>query len=290
MEGEPRSGPCSPWVQGSSVEKLPWVADAIGALQAKEQFDQQRFENLCGEAAAAASATLYELSGRIFTGECGPVTIRPVSRPVDMDTRAGAAGIGWSGDGSSFGMTTPGLAHYGRTNPPEVDLGVHPVTEIIQVKIDGEVIPPAEYELRDHRRLVRLRTSASALPTARFGWPTTQIPDLPDTEPGTFSITYTFGQSPPAMGVAAATKLAEYLALPRLGDSKHYPQRVTNVQRQGVSAMVVDVMDVLKSKASGIYEVDLFLLTYNPKRLQRQSRVFSPDRGKPRRTATPSTT
>lgn len=294
MGDEPRSGACSPWVQGSDIEGLPWVRDAVADLTKKQRFEQQAFQEICAQAALAASDILYELSGRVFTGSCGPVTIRPFARPTDMDTRtwAGLGQAGWPGSGglgSSYGGDVIGVvSHYGRTNPPEVDLGVHPVTEIVQVKIDGEVIPASEYELRDHRKLVRLRLSSSAVPVARFGWPTSQIPDLPDTEPGTFSITYKFGQPPPAMGVAAATRLAEYIALPRLGDSKHYPQRVTSMTRNGVSAMTVDVMDVLKAKATGIYEVDLFLLTYNPTRSQRQSRVYSPDRAKPRRTARPS--
>jgi hypothetical protein len=294
VKDEPRSGPCSPWVQGSAIERLPWIRDAAAELTKKERLEAQALLEICGEAAMAASDVLYELSGRIFTGECGPVTIRPQARPADMDTRAwaGLGSSGWGGNGglgSSYGGQLPGVVtHYGKVSPPEVDLGVHPVTEIVQVKIDGEVIPSDEYELRDHRRLVRLRTSASAQPVARFGWPTSQIPDLPDTEPGTFSVTFKFGQRPPRMGVDAATRLAEYLALPRLGDRKHYPQRVTSMSRQGVSATVVDVMDVLKARATGIYEVDLFLLTYNPTRHQRQPRVFSPDRGRPRRTATPS--
>ena len=286
----PRGGPCQPWVLGSAVEALPNVQDVAAAVMAKGHLTHDQLVELCGQVAEAASGGLYEMSGSIYTGaDCGPVTVRPVSRPVDMDTRIrpGLGVTGWNGSGTGTGWGgAPGvLPHYGRSNPPEIDLLVHPVTEIVQVKIDGDIIPEAEYELRDHRRLVRLRTSASAVPTARFGWPTSQIPDIPDTEPGTFSVTFKYGQPPPALGEVAALKLAELLLLPILGDSKRYPQRVTSSSRQGVSVATVDVMDVLKAKQTGIYEVDLFLLTYNPGRNRRQGRVFSPDKSKGRRTA-----
>lgn len=290
MADQPRSGPCSPWVGASVIERLPWVRDAAAKLTADQKLTPQELTEICSTAALAASGGLYELSGRQYTGACGPITVRPVARPTDSDARAwvGLGQSGWSGTGvgSNYGGIQPGVVSaYGKVDPPEVDLGVHPVTEIVQVKIDGLVIDPTEYEVRDHRKLVRLRPKADTVPIARYGWPTTQIPDLADTEPGTFSVTLRYGQPPPPLGLIAARKLAEYLAAPMLGDHKHYPQRVTSVQRQGVSSMVVDVMDVLKAKATGIYEVDLFLLTYNPNRQRRRSRVFSPDMGKARRTA-----
>jgi hypothetical protein len=290
----PRSGACSPWIDGSAVACLPWVRDAADKLTKAGRLEPQELEAICAGAALAATDALYELSGRVFTGNCGPVTIRPLARPTDMDTRAWAGGLGgawggYSGYGLSYGGAITGaFSHYAKTNPPEVDLGEHPVTEIVQVKIDGEVIPADEYELRDHRRLVRLMTSASATPGARYGWPTSQVQNIPDTEPGTFSVTFEYGQPPPELGVVAATRLAEFLALPRLGDATHYPQRVRSMTRQGVSTMSIDVLEVLKAKATGIYEVDFFILTYNPGRNQRQARVFSPDRGKPRRTERPS--
>ena len=103
-------------------------------------------------------------------------------------------------------------------------------------------------------------------------------------------MTYTFGQDPGSMGRLACKKLAEYLALPQFGDSTHYPQRVTSFTRQGVSAAVVDVMDVLSKKALGIWEVDSWLLRVNPTKATRQSAVWSPDTGRQRRQQYPSPT
>lgn len=287
----PRPGPCSPWVSGPEIETLPWLVAAAGKATAAELLGEGQLQSICAEAAAAASEVLYELSGRIFTGECGPITIRPLSRPTDLDTRALGATVGWSSYGSaasSYGFSNPGVAsHYLSVEPPTIELP-YPVTSIVQVKIDGTVIPPNEYEMRSYRHLVRIRPTASFNPTEMYGWPTSQIMDLPDTEEGTFSVTLRYGTPPPAAGLLAARKLAEYLALPQLGDDTHYPRRVTQMTRQGVTAKVTDVIDILASKSLGIYEVDTFLLSVNPNKNRRQAAVFSPDVGRPRRQATPS--
>lgn len=285
----PASGPCSPWCQGSDVSELPWVK----AAAEKQQVDPGRLLEICAEAALAASEILYELSGRIFSGECGPVTVRPLSRPTDVDSRY--AFFGGNGYNTSWGYanqydSVPGVcSHYGQLNPPEIDLGAYPVTSVTLVKIDGVVIPAAEYELRDYKRLLRLRPTAASVPTERFGWPTGQIQDLPDTQPGTFSVTYLYGQPAPAAGQLAAKKLAEYLALPQLGDNTKYPRRTQTVTRQGVTAQVSNPMDILRAGQLGIYEVDSFLLAVNPKKNQRQAAVWSPDLARPRRQANPST-
>lgn len=284
----PRSGPCSPWVNAAAVQALPWVTAAI----AKSSADSEQVAVILAQSAQAASEVLYELSGRVFTGECGPVTIRPVSRPSDADTRsANNQPQGWFsswGTASGYGSALPGvMAHYGSTDPPTIRLP-YPVTGVELVKIDGVVIPEQEYELRAFQELVRIRPTASYVPTEAFGWPTSQIMDLPDTEPGTFSVTITFGAAPPQMGMLAAVKLAEYLALPQLGDLTHYPQRVVQMARQGVTTQVASVIDMASKGSLGIWEVDAFILAVNPKRIQRQATVFSPDVGRPRRQATPT--
>jgi len=288
----PASGPCSPWTTADQVAQLPWVAAQAAKTIAAGTLTQQQVDVICAEAATAASEILYELAGRTFTGECGPATVRPVARPTDIDTRAGGVSpLGWFsafGSASSYGFGMTGIAaHYGTVDPPTIKLP-YPVSAVTLVKIDGVVIPAVEYELRDFQSLVRIRPTQSYIPTQRWGWPTSQIMDLPDSQPGTFSVTFTFGIEPPAAGSLAARKLAEYLALPQLGDSSHYPRRTTQVSRQGVTAQTTDVQDILKSKSLGIYEVDAFLLSVNPNRNQRQGVVWSPDVGRPRRQAHPT--
>jgi hypothetical protein len=293
MDGPPRSGPCSPWVNGEDITGLVSITNALAALaEAGTPVPTDDVAVWAAEAAQASTEVLYELSGRKYTGVCGPVTVRPVARPVNEDGRL----LGWSwgffggwGSASYLGLSVPSvLPHYGDSVPPEIDLGVYPVREVTLVRIDGVTIPSEEYELRDHRTLVRIRPTASYNPTERFGWPTSQIGDLPDTQEGTFSVTYVFGQPVPVMGRVAARKLAEILLLPQLGDTSSYPMRITALTRQGVSARITDVQDFLAKGMSGIYEVDIFLNAVNPGRNQQQATVWSPDIGRPRRTARPS--
>lgn len=287
----PRSGPCAPWISGDELVGLPSVVKAV-ANNKSWQPSPDELAVLCAQSAMAASEILFALSGRQFTGLCGPVMVRPVNRPVDQDQRMTGPWGPWSGTWGGFSGIGPGIpmtvSHYGPSHPPEIELGVYPVRQITLVKIDGVTIPSAEYELRDHRTLVRIRPTASTGSTERYGWPTSQVPDLPDTEPGTFSVSYTYGQPPPEAGRIAAVKLGEFLLLPQLGDTSQYPKRVTNVTRQGVSAQVASVQDALKDGSLGIWEVDAFLLAVNPGRLRRQATVFSPDTGRARRTPFPS--
>ena len=188
------------------------------------------------------------------------------------------------------------ISHFGCSNPPEIDLGVYPVTEIVKVMIDGVLIPgpydpvtaSGEWELRDYQKLVRIRPTASATPTERWGWPTCQINDLPDSQEGTFSVTYRYGSPPPAAGRLAVGALAEVLTMPLLQEAIQYPQRVTTIARQGVTTQVASVIDVLKQGSLGIYEVDAFILAENPTRASRQALVWSPELGRPRRQAWPS--
>jgi hypothetical protein len=281
----PRTQLCSPWITSADVASLPPVAKAL------EKFaDREQGMTLCGQAADGASRILYELSGRRFPGVCGPVTIRPVSRPVDADTR-GWVNRGWSygGIGSASMMTLgmpPVVSGYGENDPPVITIYDYPVNEIVSVYIDGVLIPTDEYEVRNFRDLVRMRTTGNSSPTERWGWPTSQVEDLPDTEPGTFSVTYTYGMVPDYGGIIAAKKLAEVFALPQLGDVSRYPERLASISRQGVSASVANPMDLLQKGMTGIYEVDLWLKSINPNGNRRQAMVWSPDRAPNRRQPT----
>jgi hypothetical protein len=291
--GMPRSGPCAAWINGDDVFENPRVQATWKRGATKLDIDEQHARLICAQVALAATIVLYELSGRTRSGVCGPITLRPLARPADVDTRFhlsammgwGYSGIVGYGNRNFLGVGAVVTA-YGTHAPPEVEFNVYPINTIEKVTIDGIVIPPNEYELRDHRTLVRMRASASAVPTARWGWPTTQIMDLPPSEPGTFAVTLTYGRDPGEDGRAACRALAEYLALPQFGDSSHYPQRTVSISRQGVDVQVASALDLLKGKQTGIYEVDLWLLAVNPNMLDRQSTVWSPDLVRNRRTPT----
>jgi hypothetical protein len=273
----PRVGPCSPWINEGDVLALSYPDDltvdpAIAAMMA-----------------SAASNVLYALSGRVFTGACGPVTVRPIQRPTDVDTRFGGRGLPngmiTAGQyGSAYGSPySAAVCNYGSSKPPEVDLGVFPVIAVSEVKIDGVVIPPNEYALQDSRTLVRIMPTAGSAPTQRYGWPVAARTDLPDTEPGTFSVTYTYGTPPGDDGILAVKTLARQLVLNYYDQDNVLPQRVTSMTRQGVSVAITDVMDFFARGLSGLYEVDLFIETVNPTKRKMKPMAWSPDVGRPRR-------
>ena len=272
----PRTGPAAPWIQASDVLSAPALDGFTVSLELAEQM------------AAVASEILYIATKRVYTGVTGPVTVRPLARPTDVDTRFGHRGVpqGYLAAGSqstAYGMPGGGVNYFGSSKPSEVELGGFPVVEVTMVKIDGVVIPPNEYYVQDRRVLVRAIPTAEATPTERFGWPMSQRLDLPDSEDGTFSVTYMYGVAPPASGVLAAQTLAVQLVLNAVGGDNSLPQRTTSVSRQGVSVQVASVVDLLKAGMTGIYEVDVFVEAVNPNRSRLPSLVWSPDIGRPRR-------
>ena len=281
----PRTGPCAPWLDAQTVLTNPRVADAAS----EKHLTTESLLVYVAQAVDAASGIMYGLSGRQFSGECEEVTVRPFARPVDQDSRTFGLGISPFGWFSGWGTCVSGYQgaavgqHYGCTQPPVVELGAYPVTEILSVYIDGTLIPANEYKLDDYQRLIRMRVNAETPPTERWGWPTCQILDLPLTEVGTFGITYTYGEAPPVAGVLACTEMAIELALALIGSPNRLPARVTTMTRQGMTMAVVDVMDFFSKNLTGLYQVDLWLRTVNPGGARRQPLVWSPDIGRPAR-------
>ena len=271
-----RTSVCSPWIHAGDV--LAQVeAVTSTTLSAAEAAD----------IAISISEILYKFSGGQFSGNCGPETVRPFARPTDQDSRGLAHLNGWLGSWgmcSSYGMAASGVAsHYGCSKPPEIELGVYPVTSIVSVKIDGVVIPASEYYIQDFKQLIRMRPIPPLTPTERYGWPTCNRLDLPDTEPGTMSISFMYGTPPPASGVRAAKALAKQMALQQLNLPNELPSRTTSIARQGVTATVLDIIDYVAAGRTGIYAVDSFIRAYNPSGTTRPALVWSPDTGRSRR-------
>lgn len=275
---QPRLGPCNPWVLSSDIAGQP----DCGAIPAA----------VLALAATYSSNVLYRLSGKEYTGSgCGPVTERPVWRPHDSDERMLNHGIGNFGTAASYGFAGSDLptsfgGHFGAVNPAEVELSSYPVNAVSLVKIDGVVIPPAEYYIQDYRTLVRVRIDGTTPPTERYGWPSFQRIDLPDTQPGTFSVTYTYGRDVPEDGKLAAMVLGAELAKAQAGMNSALPRRVTSIMREGVSMTVLDSHDFLEEGRTGLYEVDLFLKSVNPNKNAGRAQVWSPDIGRSRRLPT----
>lgn len=235
-----------------------------------------------------SSEVLYLKSGRQFSGLSQPTKVRPPN--------AGGCGCWpWNETWHSWGQVQWGLGAswgwdyglgrwgcggnwYGCSPLSQVKLAGYPVREIVQVKVDGDVVDPALYRLDEFEHLVHARDLAN--PDRQLFWPSCQIMDLPDTEPGTFSVTYRYGIEPPQSGKVAAAALACELWKAYQGAECNLPSGVRRATRQSVT---IDVAlfaqwqrDASGAWSVGIAAVDTFLNAVNPNGLRRRPTVWSP--------------
>jgi hypothetical protein len=142
-----------------------------------------------------------------------------------------------------------------------------PVGRVDEIKLDGAVVDPADYRLDNQGRVVYTGTGD--------GWPLCQDMHLPDTQPGTFSITYLQAYPVDALGAYAAGLLAlEYAKACTTGKCA-LPTGVTQLIRQGV-VMTIN-SGAFPDGLTGLREVDAFIGVWNPNKLKQAPRVWSPD-------------
>ncbi len=276
----PTLPPCGAWISGADLERCG--SDAS--------------DDLKDEAAVIASMVMYELSGRQFSGLCGPVTVRPARQCASGDP-AGAISGGfswswgyWSGDwGYDWGW---GSASVGRMcscgYDSFIELAGYPVREIVEVKLGGQVLAPVygdgspTYRLDQWRYLTRL--SEPGNPPTQAHWPRCQRMDLQDDEPGTWSVTYSYGVDPPPLGAQAAIQIGCQVLLAMNGDACQLPNNVSQMVRQGNTIQrITPLAQILRAGGTGLFLVDAFLASYNPVGLRRRPSISSPDLPYPRR-------
>jgi len=225
---------------------------------------------------------LYEITGRQFSGLC-TATVRPANQRctcwwwipagVALPSSWGWGSFGGYGWGWGNRATNE---RFGCQPLSRVKLPGYPVREILEVKIDGAVVDPSQYRLDGWRWLTRLASEDADGNLTAQRWPGCSRSDCADDEPGTFSVSYQFGISPPPLGVAAAAALASEIFNACTGGECALPSRVTKVLRQGVQIdRVITAAAALRQGNSGIQLVDAFLAGY-PGTGRRPS-VFSPD-------------
>jgi hypothetical protein len=235
----------------------------------------------------AASDILFELSGQRWAGSCQDV-VRPYPRSLTRDHGRPIYPL-WP-----FGYFTGGLQGFnaamiysgvnteergGPATAPvyEVTLGVYPVSSVQSMTIDGVTVDPSTYRVDDNRWLVRLADPKTG---QNPGWPAYQRMDLDSSQPLTWEVVVNYGQMPPRSGVRACAEIACELALaltPSMVGKCRLPQRVTQITRQGVTAIVLDPWAFLDKGRTGLYLTDLFLSSVNPHNLRRRASVMSPD-------------
>lgn len=278
--GGVQAGPCTAWTTSD---------DVVTCCGADVGSDTSVFDDFV----IVASQILFELSGRLYAGLCEK-TVRPCRVGCNCGIQVLSRGhvVGpWDWSGNSWGWNgwswecegTP----CGCQSLSRVLLSGYPVREITEVKIDGDVVSSDTYRLDDHRYLTRVRDPAD--PDTPLSWPSCQALDLDDTQDGTFSVTYVYGQYPNALGVQAANALAceLYTLCTTAAEGEcTVPSNVTRITRQGVT---IDTSSAISwfygrrgtgtdpSWNTGLTAVDAFLNSINPYGMRQRPRTWSPD-------------
>lgn len=195
-----------------------------------------------------ASFVLYKLSGEKYTG------IQTVTEVYTSPV-------------VTSNLTTPSVISGNMYNLPRFSEGQRnlrlrntPVRAVNSVIHLGRELDPSEFSLRNNSYLVR----QNALP-----WVLDPVNEL--------SVTYTYGTPPPAAGKRAAIRLANELILSDRGSAACVlPERISSVNRQGVSYTIMDPQEFISNGKVGIYEIDLFLAAVNPYKAKKRPKVFLP--------------
>lgn len=264
--GGPQQGPCTAWTTPEEV------ADCGGLTL--DSTTQAPIE----DAIVIASNILYPISGHQYVGSCQQ-TVRPCrTRPGCFDQVLSRGHIvSWSGRGWTC---EDGSGVCGCSPLAKVRLPGYPVTEIVEVTIDGAVVDPSTYAIEEWMDLVRVRVSAD---DTNEWWPACQQRDLPSTEVGTFSVTYLYGVDPPAEGQRAAAELALQIYYACTGNTAcQLPLGTKQVVRAGVTINVGGFVSWAydydaRQWRTGLKMVDLFLNTVNPNGIRQPAVMASID-------------
>lgn len=209
--------------------------------------------------ALEASHLLYMASGRQFPGICSD-TIRPcMGGAVQYLAYAGGGSRPINGCGCSMGRgcTAGGVV-----------LPFQPAVEVTEVKVNGVVLGADQYRLVDSRVLMRVGG----------GWPCSQRLDLADTEDGTWSVTYDYGQLPDPAGLGAVGWLAVQLARACTDDMEcDLPDRLQTITREGLTMTILDPFDFLEARRFGHTSTDWWLSQVNPASIDRPAKVLNVD-------------
>jgi hypothetical protein len=242
----------------------PWPI----SVQPCDNDEWETFDNVTQEyALALASATLYRLCA-YRVGGC-PKTLRPCQNGSCGPVAATSFGhfdaftpVNWNGTWSNRAVCA--CSGPCRHDPEHSVQLPGPVWGIVEVKVDGVVVPDTEYWLTDGF-LIGLGSRT---------WPTTQNLDLPDSEVGTWSITYNDTAPVDLMGARACGRLAIEYGRAACGGACIIPESVTSLVRQGVTYDIP--AGSFPNGETGMREVDAFIALWNPSHRKTRGRVWVP--------------
>lgn len=201
------------------------------------------------DAIHTASFVLYKLTGEKYPGISTSTDVISSSQIDDMSTRPAVIG------GRMYNL--PKNLYNGQR---ELDLRQRPVHSVHSVEINGVILDPSQYSLRNNAYIVR------TAPNLWVMGPTDEI-----------VVTYTHGARPPRAGKNAAMRFANELILWYNGDPAcALPERITSVSRQGVSYTILDSQDFINQGKTGISMVDSFIAAANPDKQRKKPAIFRP--------------
>jgi hypothetical protein len=227
----------------------------------------------------AASEVLWSLSGHRY-GACD-VLVRPCRRSCgpteslsrwwwDMNTWPSTAS-GWPGwldvacgrCGSSCSCSAVSEVHL-----PAL------AQAVIEVVIDGEVLPPSGYGFYDGYRLVKVEGE----------WPLCQDWSVPVSGVGAWHVVARYGQPVPILGQRAVAELAHQIDLVCQGESCELSNAmVESITRAGVTKRF-NTDWVNEGRLVGLPISDQFIRTVNPNGIRVGPKIWDPDDfGSPRR-------
>lgn len=256
----------------------PWPFDAT-CCDLPEDVDPGQVDRWV----SIATQLLFRLSGRRYGASC-PVVTRPCRRAClesyPLAVRWGAVGqwvpyidaAGAWRNASVCGCSSD--CSCGQLCEVRLEAPVH---DIVEVRVDGKVLPAGAYRVDAPALLVR---------TDGGCWPRCQDMAAPPDAEGTFAVTYRLGVQLDEAAIAAHSELVCHLLKGCGGSGSgcgcRLPANATRVARQGVTVEMADLAQVHAEGRTGLPTVDLWLRTVNPNRLTGPSRVFSPDLRRPR--------
>lgn len=224
-----------------------WVADhSCGDCTAYDALPEPVRDTLDG----VAAEWLWQLTGRQY-GEC-TVTVRPCGDDCTIHGKPfpvrAAVGTGWT----NVACGCLGACGCGRLSQVWLE---GPVTEIVEVLVDGAAVPSGDYRVDEHVWLVRQDGSR---------WPVCQ--SLGEPAPGGLQVTYLQGWPLPTQGQIAQGTLACELAKACAGDKNcRIPKTATAVSRQGVTVTLPAVSELIELGRTGIVEVDMWIAAAQPR-------------------------
>lgn len=216
------------------------------------------------DAIVLASDILFGLTMERYPGTCGPVKVRPCRKarrggpawPMGAQQRALVAQW-WRWD-PTWLVCNCDSNPCGCGGVDRIGIGVYPIVEdSVTVMLDGVELDPANYVVVEHRWLDRIDGEL---------WPTCRNPDLPDTEPNTFSVTCEWGNPVPDGGRAAACYYARQMAMGFAGVQCELPSRVASIVRQGVTYSFRDPSQLVDKGLTGVDLVDQWVNADNRNR------------------------